>query len=163
KSPRDRADSGFGMDLNAVLMRVFELGASDVHFKLGKPPMVRRDGAIEELPSAAPLTGTQLDDIVEILTTHVPDRRTQFEETGELDLSYQAESLPRFRVNAFKQRGATSLAFRIIPRNVPSFGDLHLPPGVARLAEEHRGLVLVTGATGSGKSTTLAAIVNHIN
>jgi twitching motility protein PilT len=78
-------------------------------------------------------------------------------------MAYQIPDLPRFRVNAFLQRGEISFAFRVIPRNVPDFESLHLPPGVARLAEEHRGLILVTGATGAGKTTTLAAIVGHIN
>jgi twitching motility protein PilT len=151
------------VDLNAVLLRVSELGASDVHFKLGKPPMLRRDGAIEELPGMDPLAEADLETVIATVTGAVPERRTVFEATGELDISYQADMLPRFRVNAFKQRGHTSLAFRLIPRKVPSFEDLRLPPGVGRLAEEHRGLVLVTGATGSGKSTTLAAIVDHIN
>ena len=134
-----------------------------MHFKLAKPPMLRRDGAIEELPGMDPLTEADLETVIGTVTGAVPERRAAFEATGELDISYQADMLPRFRVNAFKQRGHTSLAFRLIPRKVPSFEDLRLPPGVARLAEEHRGLVLVTGATGSGKSTTLAAIVDHIN
>ena len=151
------------MDLNATLLRVFELGASDVHFKVGKPPMLRRDGAIVELSDASVLDDAALHGIVDTITAVAPERREEFAQSGELDLSYQAPELPRFRVNAFMQRGSVSLAFRVIPRNVPSFGDLRLPKGVARLAEEHRGLVLVTGATGSGKSTTLAAIVNHIN
>jgi len=151
------------MDVNAVLLRVSELGASDVHFKLAKPPMLRRDGAIEELPGMDPLTEADLQIVLETVTASMPQRLADFEATGELDMSYQAEMLPRFRVNAFKQRGHTSMAFRLIPRKVPSFGDLRLPPGVGRLAEERRGLVLVTGATGSGKSTTLAAVVDHIN
>src|SRR5207244_11847822 len=86
-----------------------------------------------------------------------------FLEAGELDMAYAADGLPRFRVNGFRQRGAISFAFRAIPSQVPSFDELRLPPGVTRLAEERRGLVLVTGATGSGKTTTLAAIVDHIN
>jgi twitching motility protein PilT len=154
---------GVGVELNLVLQRVFELGASDVHFKLGKPPMLRCDGVIEELQGEPALTEADLQRVLDAVTARVPGRRTAFTETGELDLSYQSEALPRFRVNAYRQRGNISLAFRLIPRTVPSFADLHLPPGVARLAEEHRGLVLVTGATGSGKSTTLAAIVDHIN
>src|SRR5207248_235144 len=101
--------------------------------------------------------------VLETVTAAHPARRAHFDETGELDLSYQAEGLPRFRVNGFRQRGAISFAFRVIPDEVPSFERLNLPPGVRRLAEEHRGLVLVTGATGSGKTTTLAAIVDHIN
>jgi twitching motility protein PilT len=87
----------------------------------------------------------------------------QFHETGDLDIAYTAEGLPRFRVNAFRQRGAISFALRVIPRDVPSFEQLNLPPGVGRLANEHRGLVLVTGATGSGKTTTLAAMLDYIN
>jgi twitching motility protein PilT len=94
---------------------------------------------------------------------HDPARRSSFDSTGELDLAYTPTGLPRFRVNGFRQRGSISFAFRAIPTDVPSFERLSLPPGVRRLAEEHRGLVLVTGATGSGKTTTLAAMVDHVN
>ena len=90
-------------------------------------------------------------------------RLAMFERTGELDTAYQLPGLPRFRVNAFRQRGDVSLAFRVIPREVPDFKSLHLPPGVEKLSEEHRGLILVTGATGAGKTTTLAAMIGHIN
>jgi twitching motility protein PilT len=86
-----------------------------------------------------------------------------FKDSGDLDIAYQEEDLPRFRVNAFRQRGHISFAFRVIPKNVPNFDMLNLPAGVRRLAEEHRGLVLVTGATGSGKTTTLAAMIDHMN
>jgi twitching motility protein PilT len=151
------------VNLNSILLRVGERGASDVHFKVGQPPMLRLDGAIESLPDVAPLTPDDLQAILETLTLTVPARREAFESNGELDTSYQAPDLPRFRVNAFRQRGNISFAFRLIPRTVQSFEDLRLPPGVERLAGEHRGLVLVTGATGSGKSTTLAAVVSHIN
>ena len=92
-----------------------------------------------------------------------PSRLEVFERTGELDTAYQPHGLPRFRVNAFRQRGEISLAFRVIPHKVPDFKSLRLPPGVETLAEEHRGLILVTGATGVGKTTTLAAMVGHIN
>ena len=85
-------------------------------------------------------------------------RLAVFEQTGELDTAYQPAGLPRFRVNAFRQRGEISFAFRVIPREVPDFESLRLPPGVERLSEEHRGLILVTGATGVGKTTTLAAM-----
>src|ERR671933_1427985 len=80
-----------------------------------------------------------------------------------MDVAYQDDDLPRFRVNAFRQRGAISFAFRVIPKNVPRFEDLHLPPGIRKLADEHRGLILVTGATGSGKTTTLAAMIDYMN
>jgi twitching motility protein PilT len=97
------------------------------------------------------------------VTELAPAKLQTFHETGELDIAYASDDLPRFRVNGFRQRGSISFAFRVIPKHVPSFGDLRLPKGVARLAEEHRGLVLVTGATGSGKTTTLAAMLDHIN
>ncbi len=151
------------MNLDLLLNRATEVGASDIHLKLGKPPMIRRDGAIEALPSWQELDDDDLDDAFRTVTVMAPERRTSFEETHELDIAYQSGVLPRFRVNVFRQRGAISLAFRVIPRQIPSFEQLRLPPGVKRLGEEHRGLVLVTGATGSGKSTTLAAIVDYIN
>ena len=88
---------------------------------------------------------------------------TEFDDTSELDTAYQETGLPRFRVNAYRQRGEISFAFRVIPNEVPNFEKLRLPPGVRRLAENHKGLILVTGATGSGKTTTLASIVGHIN
>ena len=100
---------------------------------------------------------------VEQVTVLTPARREAFLESGELDVAYETAGLPRMRVNAFRQRGSTSLAFRFIPSRIPSFTDLGMPPGVQRLAEEQRGLVLVTGATGAGKSTTLAAMVDYIN
>jgi twitching motility protein PilT len=87
----------------------------------------------------------------------------EFRQTGELDMAFTHPTLPRFRVNGFRQRGAMSFAFRVIPREVPTFEQLALPAGVSSLASYHRGLVLVTGATGAGKSTTLAAMVDHIN
>ena len=151
------------MDLNRLLHRAVELGASDVHLKLGSPPITRRDGDLVALPDAEALTDDDLLAALKTVTAKVPRQLEAFEQTGELDTAYANELLPRFRVNAFRQRGSISLAFRMIPRNIPSFEDLQLPAGVARLAQEHRGLVLVTGATGSGKSTTLASIVGHIN
>jgi twitching motility protein PilT len=101
--------------------------------------------------------------MLEAVTRTVPERLKTFHETGDLDIAYTAEGLPRFRVNVFRQRGAISFALRVIPRDVPSFEQLNLPAGVSRLANEHRGLVLVTGATGSGKTTTLAAMLDYIN
>jgi twitching motility protein PilT len=151
------------VDLNATLRRAVETGASDMHLKLGQPPVIRRDGDLQPLEGGTPLREADLDMVLALITELAPARKAAFHETGELDMSYTAEDLPRFRVNAFRQRGAISFAFRVIPKQVPSFSDLRLPPGVARLAEEHRGLVLVTGATGSGKTTTLAAVLGHIN
>jgi twitching motility protein PilT len=151
------------MELNALLRRAVELGASDVHLKVGRPPMLRRDGALGQLDGYEPLTGTELALTLNQLTNASPAKLEAFNESGDLDIAYQEEDLPRFRVNAFRQRGEISFAFRVIPKTVPTFADLNLPPGVERLAEEHRGLVLVTGATGSGKTTTLAAVIDHMN
>ncbi len=151
------------MDLNVLLRRAVDLGASDIHLKLDRAPLVRRDGSIEPLDSPA-LTEGDLDTAVRTITALAPTRYDTFQETGDLDLAYAPEGLPRFRVNVFRQRGAVSIALRVIPAIVPAFEDLRLPPGVEALAEEHRGLVLVTGATGSGKTTTLAtAMVDRIN
>jgi twitching motility protein PilT len=151
------------MDLNAILKRAVELGASDIHLKLDQPPMLRRDGAIAPLEDCPPLNEQNLLAALETVTRVSPDRMKLFHESGDLDIAYTAEGLPRFRVNAYRQRGAISFALRVIPRDVPSFEQLNLPGGVKRLAEEHRGLVLVTGATGSGKTTTLAAMLDYIN
>jgi twitching motility protein PilT len=151
------------MDLNSILRIAVELGASDIHLKVDQPPMLRTDGSIAPLPECPPLNEQNLLGALETVTRVAPERMRQFHETGDLDIAYTAEGLPRFRVNVFRQRGAISFALRVIPRDVPSFEQLGMPAGVARLAAEHRGLILVTGATGSGKTTTLASMLDHIN
>src|SRR4051794_18319588 len=156
-SPDDR------LDLRAILVAAVERGASDVHLKAGRPPILRFDGQLEPLDVYPPLGTFELEDVVSEVAGSSRSRLDMFERTGELDTAYQPAGLPRFRVNAFRQRGDVSLAFRVIPRDVPDFQSLRLPPGVERLSEEQRGLVLVTGATGAGKTTTLAAIIGHIN
>src|SRR5690349_15058227 len=151
------------MELNLLLRRAVELGASDIHLKVGVPPILRRDGSLGPLEEAPLVTDRDAESVLEAVGKRAPDRLAAFGDTGDLDIAYQEEDLPRFRVNAFRQRGHISFAFRVIPKNVPNFEMLNLPAGVRRLAEEHRGLVLVTGATGSGKTTTLAAIIDHMN
>ena len=151
------------MDLNGLLRHAVELGASDIHLKIGRPPVLRRDGALGELEEAEPLDDSALLSVLNKVSAHAPDKLTHFHTSGDLDIAYQDEDLPRFRVNAYRQRGAISFAFRVIPKNVPSFEQLNLPGGVQKLAEEHRGLILVTGATGSGKTTTLAAMIDYMN
>jgi twitching motility protein PilT len=151
------------MDLDLTLRKAVELGASDIHLKVGQPPIVRRDGSLGAVQGVPPLADHDLEAALQRITAVAPTKLQAFLDTGELDIAYTGDGLPRFRVNVFRQRGAISFAFRVIPRNVPSFDDLRLPAGVRRLAEEHRGLILVTGATGSGKTTTLAAIIDHIN
>jgi twitching motility protein PilT len=149
------------MELNSLLRRAVELGASDIHVKPGRRPVLRRDGGLGELDEWPELSAADLDAI--LATVAIPEKAEAFRATGDLDVAYQDEGLPRFRVNAFRQRGTTSFAFRVIPALIPSFEQLSLPPGVERLSTESRGLILVTGATGSGKTTTLAAMVDHIN
>jgi twitching motility protein PilT len=151
------------MDLIALLTRGVEAGASDIHLKLGQPPVIRIDGDLEPMPDWPALTEQDLIAVLDSITEMTPKRRDLFDETGDLDTAYSYPTLPRFRVNGFRQRGATSFAFRVIPSQIPTFDQLHLPQGVRRLAGEHRGLVLVTGPTGSGKTTTLASMLDHIN
>jgi twitching motility protein PilT len=150
------------VDLNGLLRHAVELGASDIHLKLGRPPVLRRDGGLAVLETV-PLTEADLAAVLETVGRRSPERLARFHETGDLDIAYQDEDLPRFRVNAYRQRGATSFAFRVIPKNVPTLESLGIPRVVQTLAEEHRGLILVTGATGSGKTTTLAAMIDHMN
>ena len=151
------------MDLDAILRRAVELGATDVHLKEGQPPIVRRDGELGPMDDAPSLEMADLEVVLAAVCVAAPARLQVFQNSGDLDIAYQADGLPRFRVNGFRQRGSISFAFRVIPKRVPTFADLALPPGVARLTTEHRGLILVTGATGSGKTTTLAAMIGEIN
>ncbi len=151
------------IDLIALLRSAVERGASDIHLKLGQPPVVRLDGDLEQMEDVPAFKEMDLEEVLDAVTQISPRRRDAFEDTGDLDIAFSHPSLPRFRVNGFRQRGATSFAFRVIPSEIPNFKRLGLPPGVERLAEERRGLVLVTGATGSGKTTTLASMLDHIN
>ncbi len=151
------------MELNPLLRRAVQLGASDIHLKVGQPPILRRDGALSPMEGFKPLEDPDLEAVLATVGKRLPERYEAFNQTGDLDTAYQDEDLPRFRVSAFKQRGSISFAFRVIPKNVPNFEQLALPQGIRRLAEEHRGLVLVTGATGSGKTTTLAAMIDFLN
>jgi twitching motility protein PilT len=151
------------MDLDALLQHAVDRGASDVHLKLGKPPVFRLDGSLTAIDEFPVLDAHALETVLAQVTAVAPKRLGEFQESGELDIAYTSADLPRFRVNGFRQRGSVSFAFRVIPKKVPKFAELDLPPGVQRLAEEERGLILVTGATGSGKTTTLAAMLGHIN
>jgi twitching motility protein PilT len=151
------------VDLITLLQNGVQSGASDIHLKLGQPPVIRIDGELTQLPDWPVLAEHDLEAVLDEVTIAAPQRRRAFDDSGDLDIAYSHPSLPRFRVNGFRQRGAISFAFRVIPAEIPGFERLGLPRGVVRLAEEHRGLVLVTGATGSGKTTTLAAMLDHIN
>ena len=151
------------MDLNGLLQSAVDHGASDLHLKVGQPPVIRHDGSLQPLDGQPSLSPAQLELFLRDVCASAPARLTAFQETGELDTAYQPAGLPRFRVNAFRQRGEISFAFRLIPSDVPTFDSLRIPQGVRNLTEENRGLVLVTGATGVGKTTTLASMLGQIN
>lgn len=148
------------VNLHQLLRAMIEKGASDLHIATGSPPLLRVDGEVMplKLPALGPVETKQL--CYSVLTE---EQRRQFETHKELDLSFGVKGLSRYRANLFMQRGAVSAAFRSIPFKILSFDELGLPPSVAELASKPRGLVLVTGPTGSGKSTTLAAIIDKIN
>jgi twitching motility protein PilT len=149
------------VDLNEILKIALKGGASDIHLKIGLPPMFRLDGALVPLKNGERLT---LEDVHKMTSQIMnPVQKQRFEETREVDLAYGIAGLGRFRVNAFQQRGSIGIVFRVIPFGVKTLDSLHLPKVISNIAMEHRGLVLVTGTTGSGKSTTLAAMIEHIN
>jgi twitching motility protein PilT len=151
------------VDIHDILSQAVDRGASDVHLKFGLPPVVRVDGELTPLADYPAFDSESLEEVLNAVGASAPRRVRHFHESGEMDTAYQLPDLPRFRVNAFRQRGDISFAFRVIPAQIPDFRGLGLPPGVEKLSGEHRGLVLVTGATGSGKTTSLAAMLGHIN
>ena len=149
------------MDLNEILSIGLKSGASDIHLKVGLPPIYRIDGTLRPLPKAPRISPEQTEQITEDIMNDL--QRERFEKSCEVDLAYGVPGLGRFRVNAFTQRGSVSLVFRAIPFDIKGLEGLLLPPVIKKMAMTNRGLILVTGATGSGKSTTLAAIVDYIN
>ena len=151
---------GLKVNLHQLLKAMIEKGASDMHITTGSPPLLRIDGSIVplKLPALSPVDSKSL--CYSILTE---EQKVSFEQNNELDLSFGVKNLSRFRANIYMQRGAVSGAFRAIPFKILSFEELGLPPAVAEFAFKPRGLVLITGPTGSGKSTTLASIIDKIN
>ncbi len=147
-------------NLYQLLQTMIEKGASDLHITTGTPPQIRVDGRLVplNLPPLAPAETKQL--IYSILTDA---QKHKFEEENELDLSFGLKGLSRFRANVFMQRGAVACAIRTIPFKIMTFEELGLPPIVNELVQKPRGLILVTGPTGSGKTTTLAAMIEKIN
>jgi len=147
--------------VNDLLKIAVENGASDLHLKVGSYPMMRLRGS---LTPASEEKRLDHDDMVAIAAAVLPTgHREKFKENHEVDLAYSVAGLGRFRCNAFQQRGTIGMIFRVIPMRVASIDDLTLPAVLKRIAAEERGLVLVTGTTGSGKSTTLAAMIDEIN
>ena len=150
----------FGID--DCLRYVVEREGSDLHLKAASPPMARIHGGLVPIEGQAPLQPEDTEAAARKLMT---DERTieEFAADGEADFSYELKGVSRFRVNAFRQRGSVSIVCRAIPFQVRTIEDLGLPPVIRKLADEQRGIILLTGTTGSGKSTTLAAMIDHIN
>ncbi len=148
------------LDLNDLLQFAVEQRGSDLHVKVGSPPHLRVDGHLMAT-SHEPLTPADTDRIA--FGIMPSDRAEEFTRTGECDFALSVAGLGRFRVSAFRQRGSVGLVLRRVLPGMPSFESLGLPGAITRLAEESRGLVLVTGPTGSGRTTTLASMVDHIN
>ena len=147
-------------NMHQLLKTMIEKNASDLHITPGTPPQLRIDGKLHPL-KMPPLSPQETKQICYSVLTDA--QKHHFEETNELDLSFSVQKLSRFRGNVFVQRGNVAGAFRAIPFKILSFDELNLPPVVSELARKPRGLILVTGPTGSGKSTTLASIVDRIN
>ncbi len=156
-----RYDMSMNQILDHVLGAARQLGASDVHLKAGLPPVFRIKGDLRTLRDTPPLTAEVIGTFAVNLMS---DRQREiFDKHHDADLSYGTPDGVRYRVNVFKQRGQTGMVLRIIPPDVPGFDKLNLPAVVETLCKEERGLILVTGITGSGKSTTLAAMIDQIN
>jgi twitching motility protein PilT len=147
-------------EFNGWLDQLMSGGGSDLHVKVGSPPMLRMPEGLVRL-DRAPISGQESAEIAEEI---IPDeRRERFHENGEVDFAYSVPNVGRFRVNVFRQRGSVSMVLRKLRFGGPSFEELGLPDAVRRIADEHRGLILVTGPTGSGKTTTLASMIGYIN
>lgn len=149
------------MTLDEILQAATESFASDLHLKVGNNPAIRLDGELKPLTQFPRLTNENLRAMADGIMTE--RQRQKFLDRGELDLAYAVGNLGRFRVNVFQERGVVGMVLRVIPATLRGIDELHLPPVVHKFCEERRGLVLVTGTTGSGKSTTLAAIIDAIN
>jgi twitching motility protein PilT len=149
------------MELATVLREAMSQGASDVHLKPRQHPVLRVRGQLGRLDAWAPLESKEIEQIGSSMMN--PLQRQRFERDGGVDVQYTVAGIGRYRASICRARGSTSIALRVVPYEPPTIDDLHLPPVVAKLAMEPRGLILVTGPAGSGKTTTLAAMLNHMN
>jgi twitching motility protein PilT len=147
--------------IDDLLRMLVESEASDLHLRVGEPPVMRVHGLLRRVQGMAPLTDRDMYDTLYVILNE--DRRTRFEQNMELDMSYAVPGLARFRVNLFRQQGHIGAVMRVIPFVIKTIDELLIPPVVKDLCMLPRGLILVTGPTGSGKSTTLAGMVHHIN
>lgn len=161
KTPAAPPAAPQGVNLRVLLEEIIERGASDLHITAGARPMMRIDG--DMMPSKQEVVLQPKDTLQLAYSVLTENQKKRFEMEDELDFSFGIQNLARFRGNCFKQRGCVSIVLRQIPLSIKTFADLHLPPIIATLAEKPRGLVLVTGPTGSGKSTTIAAMIDKIN
>lgn len=149
------------MELNEILTIAVKAKGSDVHIKTGLPPIVRIDGRLHPIPNSQRLSP---DTVGEMAQSMMNDRqRRLFEENSEVDLAYAVPGLGRFRVSVYRQRGTVAMVFRAISVIIPTLDGLNLPPVLKKVCQEERGLILVTGTTGSGKSSTLAGMIDFIN
>ena len=149
------------MELNDILSVAVKGGASDIHLKAGLPPMFRLNGKLLPLKDRQRISPEEMSRMALSIMNNY--QRERFKQYNEMDLAYGVPGLGRFRVNVFQQRGTVGIVLRVIPFKLRSLDDLGLPPVLKDIALEERGLILVTGTTGSGKSTTLAAMIDHIN
>ena len=149
------------MNIDDLLRTAVSKGASDLHLKVGAYPMMRISGAL--VPASEDRRLVSEDTLGMGSTVMSPEQREKFNTSQEVDLAYSVPGLGRFRCNIFQQRGTMGLVLRVIPTKLLTIDDLLLPPILRKIADEERGLVLVTGTTGSGKSTTLAAMIDHVN
>src|SRR3990170_3924727 len=149
------------MRIEDLLKSAVEKKASDLHLKVGISPIIRVDGHLIPLDKSPKIT--QEDAIAIAFSIMNNQQKQRFKEHSELDLAYSSPGLGRFRVNVFQQRGTVNLVFRVVPTKILTIQELHLPAVIEKMAAETRGLILVTGTTGSGKSTTLASIIDQIN
>jgi twitching motility protein PilT len=147
--------------LDSYLRALAESGGSDLHVKVGSPARMRLDGVLRRIPGEDTVRPEDTAGMAEGIMR--PDVFERFSRSADVDFAYSIPGIGRFRVNAFRQRGSVAMIFRLVRSSTATFGELGLPEVVGRLALEHRGLVLVTGPTGSGKTTTLAAMIDHIN
>ncbi len=148
------------MTLKQMLVEMLNRKASDLHIRVGNRPHLRVNGSLEQINADVISIDVMEKIVAQILNEKQQER---FYRKNEMDLALSVAKLGRFRINLFRQRGTTGIAIRSVNTIVPSFEDLHLPPSVKKLTDERRGLIIVTGTTGSGKSTTLAALIEHMN
>jgi twitching motility protein PilT len=149
------------VDINTLLSKAVEMNASDLHLKAGNHPIVRIDGALSEIQNEPRLTPEDTRKISDFILNE--QEREIFKKDSDMDTAYTLSGLGRFRCNCYMQRGTVAIVFRVIPLNILDLEQLYLPPVLKKIAMEPRGLILVTGTTGSGKSTTLASMIDYIN